>query len=396
MIRSMWSYPWDFADCGIPEVLDELKENQINDVSMITAYHAGRFLQVRSPKRKVYFPEDGTLYYHTDLKNFKGSKLQPQVSAFAKDHPDFWPALKEEADKRNMTLSGWTVCLHNTRIGMAYPETTVHNAFGDAIYYNLCPSNPHVREYMRNLLLDISQHVPVDSIQLESMNFMGHAHEFHHEKDGIGLTPAEDFLLSLCFCDSCKARAKQSGLDITGAQKQAAELITEFCNKERDVKENHGFYREGIEYFKNHKALYEYLTWRGTVVTSLMEEIQKDWTRKTQLYFLSLLAGHSSWLYGVDLPALSKSCHGIVLCSYDCTSAQGGADIRDTKKELAKGTVLLSGMRAFYPEYKSKEEFKEKIRTALEYEADGFVFYNYGLIPKSQLNWISPEELSSM
>lgn len=389
MIRSMWSYPWDFTDCGIPTVLDELKSCGINDISMITAYHAGRFLQVRSPKRKVYFPEDGTLYYNSDLKQFEDGLIQPKVSSYAKEHPDFWQQLKEEADKREMTLSGWTVCLHNTRIGMCYPETTVHNAFGDAVYYNLCPSNPYVREYMKNLLHDIEEHVPVSAIQLESMNYMGHAHEFHHEKDGIGLTPVEDLLLSLCFCDSCKERAKRDGLDISGAQKQTAKMIMEFCNKERGEKDQEGFAKEGVEYFKNYPEIYAYLKWRGTVVTSLMEEIRAGWTSKTKIYFLSLLAGHSSWLFGVDLPALSKSSDGIVLCSYDCSAEQGGADIRGMKKEMEKGKVLLTGMRAFYPEYRSGEEFEGKIRAAIENGTDGFVFYNYGLIPRSQLEWIS-------
>lgn len=388
MFRSMWSYPWDFTDCGIPEVLDELKECGINDVSMITAYHAGRFLQVRSPMRKVYFPEDGTLYYNTDLKRFKGELIQPKVSAFAKSHSDFWKDLKREADKRNMTLSGWTVCLHNTRIGMAYPETTVRNAFGDCVYYNLCPSNSHVRTYMKNLLADIDSHVPVSALQLESMNYMGHAHEFHHEKDGIGLTSIEDFLLSLCFCDSCKARAKRDGLDITEAQKQAARMIMEFCSKERGAQDEKGFLEAGIEYFKDLPELHEYLIWRSSVVTSLMEEVHKEFHSGTKLYFLSLLANHSSWLFGVDLPELSKSCDGIVLCSYDCTAEQGGEDIRDSKKKMATEKPLYTGMRAFYPEYRSGEEFADKIKTAVECGSDGFVFYNYGLIPRSQLEWV--------
>ena len=40
---------------------------------------------------------------------------------------------------------------------------------------------------------------------------MGFAHEYHHEKDGVGLTPEDDFLLSLCFCPACLARAAEAG-----------------------------------------------------------------------------------------------------------------------------------------------------------------------------------------
>ena len=67
MEASMWAYPWDLEDCGMGRALDEMQESGLTGVSMITSYHAGRFLCVRSPKRKVYYPEDGTIYYPTDM-----------------------------------------------------------------------------------------------------------------------------------------------------------------------------------------------------------------------------------------------------------------------------------------------------------------------------------------
>lgn len=142
MYASMWSYPWDLADCGIGTALDDMQANGLTGVSMITSYHAGRFLCVRSPRRKVYFPEDGVLYYNSDLARFRGLRIQPKVGRFAQEHPLFWDQLLDAAGQRGMTVSGWTVCLHNTRIGMAYPDACVHNAFGDTVYYNQCPSNP--------------------------------------------------------------------------------------------------------------------------------------------------------------------------------------------------------------------------------------------------------------
>ena len=45
-------------------------------------------------------------------------------------------------------------------------------------------------------------------------------------------------------------------------------------------------------------------------------------------------------------------------------------------------------MRAFYPEYPSKDSFVQKVRSILNESQDGFIFYNYGLIPKNQLEWI--------
>ena len=95
MSISMWSYPWDLEDCGMAYALDDMKAHGIDGVSMITSYHAGRFLCIRSPKRKIYFPEDGVAYYPCDMKKFEHQRIQPRQAQFSREHPDFWPKLFE-------------------------------------------------------------------------------------------------------------------------------------------------------------------------------------------------------------------------------------------------------------------------------------------------------------
>lgn len=388
MYASMWSYPWDLADCGIHESLADMKANGLTGVSMITSYHAGRFLQLRSRKRKIYFPEDGVTYYPTDLSRFRRQKIQPRVGKFIQAHPTFWHDLLEESRKLNMTVSGWTVCLHNTRIGMAYPDTCVHNAYGDAVYYNQCPSNPDVRLYMNTLVDDICAHLPLYSLELESLNFMGHAHEFHHEKDGIGLTALEDFLLSLCFCDSCVARAKKEGLDILPAKETVKGWLDRLSERDVPPDLDQKFFAQGIDFFRDTPEVYQFLKWRSTVVTSLMEEVYKTVGGRSKLYFLSLLPHSKSWIFGVDLRSISARCDGAVVCSYDCGADQTKRDLEECHRTFAKGADLLVGMRAFMPEYHNKAEFAEKVKTAYDQKADGFLFYNYGLIPPIHLAWI--------
>jgi hypothetical protein len=59
----MWTYAWDLLDLGFDTVPGELSDRAgVNGISLATSYHAGRFPEPRSPKRKVYFPEDGTIY----------------------------------------------------------------------------------------------------------------------------------------------------------------------------------------------------------------------------------------------------------------------------------------------------------------------------------------------
>ncbi len=123
------------------------------------------------------------------------------MAGVVKQGGDVLGELVRRRDAGGLRVSCWTVCLHNTRLGLFHPDAVTRNAFGDPNYYNLCPSHPDARAYVRTLVADVTQRYRPDVVELESPSFMGFAHEFHHEKDGVGLPPEDDFLLSLCFCD---------------------------------------------------------------------------------------------------------------------------------------------------------------------------------------------------
>jgi hypothetical protein len=200
----MWTYAWDLLDLGFDAALEELRDRAgLNCISLATSYHAGHFLQPRSPKRKVYFPEDGTIYFHPTPARWEGLAIQPKVAGVILEGGDVLRELVRRRDASGLRVSCWTVCLHNTRLGMLHPRAVTRNAFGDPNYYSLCPSNPDARAYVGALVEDLTHSYKPDLVELESPSFMGVAHEFHHEKDGVGLTAEDDFALSLCFCASC-------------------------------------------------------------------------------------------------------------------------------------------------------------------------------------------------
>jgi hypothetical protein len=386
--NSLWTYPWDLLDIGIDEAMSEIASTGLNGISLTTSYHAGRFLQPRSPKRKVYFPEDGTLYFPYRKEYYRDSLIQPSMASLIRDNPGFWDDVFNAAARHHLKVSGWTVCLHNTKLGMEYPDTTVHNAHGDVYYYNLCPSHEAVRHYIKAMIADLAGQYPFHALELESLNFMGFPHEFHHEKDGVGLTERDQFLLSLCFCDACKARAAQAGLELAEAQQTVKLWIEEIIERELPVNDDARFRELGIDYFEDTPAVIEYLHWRSTVVTSLASELQEIMPAQTKLYFLSLLTPDSSWLFGVDFEAISQCTDGIVVCCYDSDAARVGTDMRQSRA-VSGDAPLFTGLRLFYPEVHNKQDFIDKVLQATEAGTDGFVFYNYGLIPQKRLSWIA-------
>ena len=71
---SMYSYSWDFEENGVTNTVNELKSIGINTVTLASTYHAGKFLQPKSKKKKIYFPEDGTAYFKSDVSRYGSIK----------------------------------------------------------------------------------------------------------------------------------------------------------------------------------------------------------------------------------------------------------------------------------------------------------------------------------
>ena len=387
MHLSMWTYPWDVQDLSLDRTFADLRDRaSLNTISLATSYHAGRFLQPRSPRRKAYFPEDGTIYFEPTPARWTDRTIQPLVAGVVREGGDVLAELVRRRDAGNgLRVSCWTVCLHNTRLGMLHPEAVTRNAFGDPNYYNLCPSNTEARAYVRTLVADVTARYKPDVIELESPCFMGFAHEYHHEKDGVGLTAEDDFLLSLCFCPSCLARAKAAGVDGEAAQATVRRWIVETCERAVPQARWPDFLASGLDVFKPYPEVDAYLRWRFEPVTSLLAEIRAEADPATRVYLIDLKNG---WLGGCDAAAGAAACDGLILCAYDMNPAEVRALIQTGRQAVGPDRYLGTGFRVFYPEVTGADELAARSAAAATAGVDGINYYNYGLIPEARLDWV--------
>ncbi|MGO6682595.1 hypothetical protein AB9F42_23540 [Rhizobium leguminosarum] len=385
MHLSMWTYPWDIQDQGLAAFAADLRDRAgLTAVSLATSYHAGRFLQPRS-QQKAYFPEDGTVYFRPDESLWQDKLIRPLMAGNVTERGDMLEVLVKGRKTTGLKVSCWTVCLHNTRLGMLHPDHVTRNAFGNPNYYNLCPSSPAARDYAVTLVRDITTNYRPDMVELESPNFMGFAHEYHHEKDGVGLNAEDDFLLSLCFCDHCTARAEKAGVPVEGARRSVARFIAELCERAVPERQIPDFPAAGIDAFRDHPELHAYLTWRSEPVTSLIGEIKAAADPATRIVLIDLKDG---WLGGVDLAAIGKLCDGVILCCYDMEPDAVGDVIRTGRAAIGPGKFLGVGLRVFYPEVSGPAVLAARAKAAVDAGADGVNFYNYGLIPAKRLDWV--------
>ncbi|ALN74716.1 hypothetical protein [Aureimonas sp. AU20] len=387
MQKSIWTYAWDIQDVGLPAFLRDVTERAgLNMVSLATSYHAGRFLQPRSPVRKAYFPEDGTVYYRPDPTLWSDASIQPLVARNLEEGGDMLAALCRAREAGGPAVSAWTVCLHNTRLGMLHPGEVTRTAFDDPNYYALCPSSPAARRYVTTLVRDITTGYRPDRLELESPNFMGFAHGYHHEKDGLGLLAEDEFLLSLCFCRHCEARAGRAGVDMPAARAAVRGFIAEACEREIPQARWPDFSERGIDAFEGWPALHELLLWRSEPVTSLLADIREAADPATRIVLVDL---PEAWAGGVDLAAAARILDGLLLCAYDRTPVAVSQLARQGRALVGPDGFLGLGYRLFYPEMTGASDLATRVEAAFEVGVDGLNFYNYGLVPARRLDWIA-------
>ena len=173
--RAIYTYAWDLAEAGVAAAVGGFKALGLNTVTYAGSYHAGKFLRPHGKTGKVYFPEDGTVYFKPDVSRY--GEIKPVANSILKDHD----VLRGLCAAKDMATNVWLVGLHNTLLGTQYPEATARNAFGDGYVYSLCPSHPQVRAYLKGLAHDVTTAHPVSGVSIESPGFAPYAHGYHHE-----------------------------------------------------------------------------------------------------------------------------------------------------------------------------------------------------------------------
>ncbi len=127
---SICAYPWDLHDIGPQTAADRMRAAGATKVSLAASYHAGRFVHPGNPRRRVYFPQDGTVYYRPDPARWQGAAIQPLMVDIVTTEGDMRAAAVRRRDKGGPRVSAWTVCLHITRLGTLHPAHVTRNAHG--------------------------------------------------------------------------------------------------------------------------------------------------------------------------------------------------------------------------------------------------------------------------
>lgn len=381
--KAIYTYAWDLAEAGIAAACDEFRRLGLDTVTMAGSYHAGKFMRPRGTSGKIYFPEDGAVYFRADPSRYGAIKPRPAGLLEGGD------VLRELTATGGMAVNVWLVLLHNTPLGLAHPDVVVRNAFGDPYYYNLCPSAPASRAYATSLAGDVSESYPISGLSLESPGFTPYAHGYHHEFALMQSNRWLESLLGLCFCDHCIAAAEAQGIEARRLKAQTAAQIEHYLASDIDFPTDmaEAFWLADVQADGD---LRRYIDFRGSVVTSLVAEIRAAVRSDATVAVIPSVARPTggAWYEGSDLAALAGAAGIIEACFYEPSADRVKADLFDLARRLRGSGRIRGILRPSFPDLADKAEFLAAVEILRRGGVDELAFYNWGHLRSANLAWI--------
>jgi hypothetical protein len=390
MKASLWMHTTDVAAEGASAVFAALEGMGVRELSLAATYHAGRFLLPHAEDRAVKLLEDGVAYYAPDPARWEKARLRPKL-ADACHGRNAWREVRDMAQRAGIAVNAWVVALHNSRLGAAHPDCTLANAFGDRYEWGLCPSHPEVRAYAVELALEIVERLEPAALELEACGYMGYAHQSHHDKCGVRLDGAHDFLLSLCFCDGCARRMAAHGVGAPETAGKVRELLRGFLERGRpagSAVDGPGRIERWLAEELGPIETAGLLAARRECVVTLVQEIRRRLPRNARLH---VVADPSPFVTGAAiggaLPELAELADALILNLFHRDRAQLLADVR-AARAAAPRARFIANLRAFAPDSEDAAGFLEKVEAVKSAGIDEVRIYHYGLMPRAHFHWV--------
>ncbi|MFD7771823.1 hypothetical protein [Streptomyces sp. NPDC059787] len=342
MKTSAFVYPWDVN--GDPEAPARIAALGTAQVTLASAYHSTRALTPRHPRHRVVTAGHAAVLYPAG-DHWSGRTPRPYPAGDWAPGDAFGEAAAALTDA-GLEVHTWVVLAHNSRLGAEHPDTSVVNAYGDRYPWAPCIAQPGTRAYLTDLAAEAAVRPGARGTELESLGWYGLAHLHAHDKiAGVGLGDAGQYLMSLCFCPSCREGYGARGLDADGlaaAVRAALEPVW------RGAPSDGGW--EGVEKLLGGTPANATRAWRDETARTLQEAAVTAVRQAAPEGFQVLLHAdpvsyHCGANAGVDPAHILSVADGVVV---PCTGGAGlltpfaGEARADTV--LAANLTIVSGM----------------------------------------------------
>jgi hypothetical protein len=371
-----WAYPWDLLDEGVDAVADRLDSIGVGEAILATNYHHVQAFLPHNPERRTIFARASSYFQPGEGYG----RLEP-IPYERMGEDDWLSTIDDAVAETDLSLSSWTIGCHNSRLGLRHPDATLRTPHGDSLAFGLCPSNPAVQEFLLALLADLDDRAGFERIELESFDyFHGRGFGWHHDKFHTRLGALGEFLFGLCFCDHCRANAADASVDVEAARRVSADTVDAIAEGDLpgDV--------DLAGWLHAHPEVADYAAVRTDTLADLFGEFRA--TVDADLgYYVGMLDVASTWVHGADLSKLGDHLDYFTVTAYESTPAAVVDELR-TARDFAPDTTLHAGILPGHPAVHDGETVAGIVDALAAEGVPRVSFYNYGLLPDRNLDWI--------
>ena len=377
--RSLYSYPWDVVEMAPSRFGEIVSAQGLNAVTLAISYHAGKFLRPGSKIGRVYFPEDGAVYFNPDASRY--GKIKP----FPHPQEELREVAVNLSEKSGLSVNAWIVLFHNTRLGVSYPDETVRDAWGDRYWYSLCPVNPHVADYGVALVSDIAAALSLSSVVVETPGFLPYAHGYHHEFAQVPSQRWMEMLLGLCFCDHCLDEShRDAGIDSRGLRLRVASMVDAYLESPSEVPSDMA-YAWIIGDILTDPELATFLRWRIQRVSDFIKRLRATLPDATPLAVIPTVQRPTAatWIEGSDLREIADAADYLEVPFYEPDASRAITDAWDTLRRAGGDPAKIRAiLRPGPPDLDGGRETAAAVKGIADLGVRNFAFYNWGLLRK--------------
>jgi hypothetical protein len=369
-----WCYPWDLDEEGIEAAIDRMTgEIGVDALSVATTLHGISEFRARSFARQRTIEYDAAAHFQPNPRHYSNTRVRPIAAPWMKSRNPL-DKISRHAEKQGLKLRAWTVCCHGSAMVARYPMTACINALGDASPNWMCPSNPDVREYVTALVEDLTTNYPVETMELEAVDFGGLPHAHRHVRTGIGARPLEQVLLSWCFCPSCRQRAGELGIDVDAVVAAATAHLGRMMRAEPPA------FSEIDPLLACDHHLSAYHKMRIDAVTSLVRMLRGRTTARIVMHKAAPLPFSAA-----DPSDLAEVCEGFIMPASYAAAIDGPHSPSPSVVPVERTEIR---QQCYPPHVEDGPALVSAVYQAARSRFAAVGFANYGVAPEPCLDWV--------
>ena len=378
MRKTIWLNVWDLRGIAPSELVAELRDLGLTGCRLGLAYHGGRIILPRNRERRVYEQHRSAIYFKPGAGAFDDLRLRPPIA----DEAILVEPFLRECRKADFTAEAWAVFCHNDFLGETAPDACAVNCFGDRYSHALCPANEDARRYAIALAAAVAQIEGIAAIDAEAVSFMGLEHGGLHDKRGVQLPAAIDWLLSICLCAACRDNLGADAADDIGRKSRFA--VGEFFENFPNAPDAIDLPVELAEILgaENFAALLEH---RRRTVKSLLAEMRENLNGKPLNLRLAASPLFNGGKTALDWADAADAADEATLTFFGKSTHAIAAEINALP---ATNLKLHGGLMFHQPDCAAQTNLREKVELFSADKFAGLAFYSYGMATRAHLQWL--------